>query len=435
MMTLFKALFERTDTHEFMPLLAEIEESPVNPIGRVIFWTVTGVFLFVVLWSCFGEIDIVVTSRGKIHPDGHVKTLQPLESGMVSNILVKEGQRVKKGQVLMEIDPTPVNAALGGVTESLALSEAEANRLNAMVTGSGYAGTSSQSALYESSRNRLQAQLNAKRQELSRLDAQREGVLTAKLKASELLSVAEKEEARLKPVLDIIARDEYDRVQRDMVQQRRTLEEQDAKLQEIIEQQQGVRQEMRAISEEFDTQALEKLTDNERRRTELSAKLTEFKFKSSKQQIIAPVDGVIDGVFVHTLGGVVNPAQKVFTLVPSATPLVFRGELENKFSGFIKPGMLTHMKLDTFDYQKYGMIDGKVKLISPDVREDSNKRAEPKFEIVVTPNVTQLWVDGEWKPLKSGMTVTSEIKVGKRRLIELFIYPLIKNWQEGMSVK
>ncbi|MFM7468171.1 MAG: HlyD family type I secretion periplasmic adaptor subunit [Vampirovibrionales bacterium] len=435
MMTLFKALFQRTDTHEFLPLLAEIEETPVNPLGRVIFWTVTLVFLFVVLWSCFGEIDIVVTSRGKIHPDGYVKTLQPLESGVVSNILVKEGQLVKKGQVLMEIDPTPVNAALGGVSESLALSQAEASRLNAMVEGSGYTGSGSQSALYSSSRQRLQAQLDAKRQELSRLDAQRQGVHTVQTKASELLDVATKEEARLRPVLDIIARDEYDRVQRDMVQQKRTLEEQDAKLREIKEQQEGVRQEMRAIQEEFDTQALEKLTDNEKRRTELEAKLTEFKFKSAKQQIVAPVDGVIDGVFVHTQGGVVNPAQKVFTLVPLQTPLVFRGELENKFSGFVKSGMLVHMKLDTFDYQKYGMIDGKVKHISPDVREDTTKRSEPKFEIVVTPNVSQLWVDGEWKMLKSGMTVTSEIKVGKRRLIELFIYPLIKNWQEGMSVK
>ena len=98
-------LHKENDAHEFEPLLAEIEQSPVNPLGHTIFWIVISFIFFACLWMYFGKVDVVITSRGVIIPDGEEKIIQPLEKGVVSQILVKEGDFVKKGQTLTIITP------------------------------------------------------------------------------------------------------------------------------------------------------------------------------------------------------------------------------------------------------------------------------------------------------------------------------------------
>ena len=114
-----KRIYGKDDFHEFKPLLVEIEESPVSPIGRSIFWIIVAVILFTVLWLYFGKVDVVISARGKVIPDGEVKVLQPLETGVVDNILVKEGDFVKKGQTVMEIDPATVLPQLESSQQNL----------------------------------------------------------------------------------------------------------------------------------------------------------------------------------------------------------------------------------------------------------------------------------------------------------------------------
>ena len=97
---------KRDDSHEFKPTMAEIEERPVNPLGRIIFWVIVAAMVFFTTWMCLGRVDVVVSARGLVIPDGDVKIVQPLDTGIVSSILCREGDYVRKGQVLMEIDPS-----------------------------------------------------------------------------------------------------------------------------------------------------------------------------------------------------------------------------------------------------------------------------------------------------------------------------------------
>jgi hemolysin D len=135
----------------------------------------------------------------------------------------------------------------------------------------------------------------------------------------------------------------------------------------------------------------------------------------------------------HTTGGVVTPAEKLATIVPLDSPLLIRGLVQNKDVGFLRPAMSVSLKIDTFDFQKYGVLDGELLHISRDSIED--RKQGLIYEIYVKPRQKTLLVEGKQTPISAGMSVTAEVKVGKRRIIEFFIYPLIKYLDEGISVK
>ena len=114
-----------------MPIIAEIEEEPVNPLGRTMFWTLITLIILTGLWLFFGKADVVVSARGKVIPDGETKIIQPLETGVIKKILVKEGDFVRKGQTLMEIDPSTTQPQLESLKANLEYTNIERNRLKA----------------------------------------------------------------------------------------------------------------------------------------------------------------------------------------------------------------------------------------------------------------------------------------------------------------
>jgi len=126
-------LFHTKDRHEFKPLLVEIEDRPLNPLGRMLLWTIVAFMVLGGLWLFFAKIDIVVSARGKIIPYGEIKVLQPIETGVISKLLVKEGELVHKGQVLMEIDPSVTETNLESKEKNLELLEIEIIRLMALI--------------------------------------------------------------------------------------------------------------------------------------------------------------------------------------------------------------------------------------------------------------------------------------------------------------
>lgn len=165
----------------------------------------------------------------------------------------------------------------------------------------------------------------------------------------------------------------------------------------------------------------------------MEANIKEIEFKKQQQNIISPVDGYVNTMLIHTIGGVVTPAEKVISIVPVDSPLVIKVAVLNKDIGFIKEGMPVQIKVDTFDFQKYGMIQGKVKKVSKDSVEDQQQGLV--YDVFITPITKTLMVDGKEQSISTGMGVSAEIKTGKRRIIEFFIYPIVKYWTEAISIK
>ena len=433
-----KLLKPKDDSHQFQPLLAEIEEDPGSPLGPVTFWIVVAVFSFFVGWALLGQVDVVVSARGKVIPLGQVKLIQPLTGGVVGQILVKEGDFVHKGQALVEIDPSTTAPQLESSQKTLAHVQLEQARLQAATGQSQFnqgAGSDSgtQARLYAASVASLQKQLRAKEKAFAALGQQIQAKQVEAHQTQETLVINQTKEARLKAVVDIIARDDYEKVQTEILTNQNKLKSLSHELEQLRFQQQQTQDEMAYLQENFESTSLNELSDKEKQITQLKANIQETAFKNTRQTLVAPVDGYVNELFVHTVGGVVTSAQKILSIVPAKAPLRVQALVLNKDIGFIKVGMPVAIKVDTYDFQKYGTLQGQVTQIDKDSKDDPKQG--PVYTVQVLPQQQDLMVDGHWRHLSTGLSVTAEVKTGKRRIIEFFIYPLIKHLDEGMSVR
>lgn len=412
------------DSHEFLPIVSEIQEEPLNPLGRTMFWTLMTLILFTVLWLFFGKADVVVSARGKVIPDGEIKIIQPLDTGVIKKILVKEGDFVKKGQTLMEIDPSTTQPQLESLKANLEYINLERKRLNATAKGGSLntnnsAEESTQKGLYQSSLADLNNQLQAKNMEMRGIDEEISNY-------QHQLSINSAKEKRMTNVADIIAKNDLEKVRAENMDYR-------SKIAELRHQKSKVQEEASYIRSNFKTQNFNELADRDKKATEMGANIKEIEFRKNQQNIISPVDGYVNTLLVHTTGGVVTPAQKLVSIVPIDIPLVVKATVMSKDIGFIKEGMPVLVKIDTFDFQKYGMINGTVKKIAKDSVDD--QKLGPIYDVYVTPLNKTLMVEGKEAPISTGMSLTAEIKVNKRRIIEFFIYPMIKYWNQAITIR
>ena len=430
------------DRHEFKPLLVEIEDRPLNPLGRAIFWIVIAAITFTVLWMFFGQVDVVVTARGKVIPAGEIKVVQPLNSGVVTNILIQPGDYVSKGQLLMEIDPSDVDPELESMHADHKQAALEIQRINALLDNRPFDSSgqdfdaeilSVQHEIYLAEKERLETQIQVKKEILVQQDER----LAAEYKVSEqatfMVKLFAEKLKRLQSVKDIISRDEYEQVESELRKYQGEQQTSGHRVAEIFALKEQINQEISYIKEEYRTQLLSELAEKKQHHLYLQAKIERSEFISTRQQILAPVDGYVSQLLFHTIGGVVSPAEKLAYIVPTHSPLLIKSFLLNKDAGFVVSGMDASIKIDTFSFQKYGTIDGKVVQISKDSIED--ELLGLVYETYIEPQTHTLMIDGVETPISAGMSVTSEFKVGKRRIIEFFIYPLIKYLDEGISVR
>lgn len=433
---------KKTDQHEFKPLLVEIDEEPLNPLGRTIFWVIVIALLFFALWMFFGRIDVVVTARGKVIPTGEVKTIQPLTTGVVRTIRVKAGQLVEQGEVLMEIDPSETEPELASLQADLQQAELEVMRIEALLGGRSFLPPAEkydaeqlqvQRRLYQSSRDRLDRRIQVKREELAQVEQRLASAQTGEEEAAYLLDLSRQRLQRLESVRDLISRDEFDRASSDVTTYRNQLSTARYSLEELRCNREELRQQIRLIAEEERNQLLSDLARSRQVANTLQARIERTTFVNSRQQIRAPVRGYVAQLLVHTIGGVVTPAEKLAAVVPIDSALLIKALVMNKDVGYLTPGMAAAIKVDTFEFQKFGMLQGTLTQIAQDSFED--KELGLVYEAYVEPAQTTLLVDGVASPITTGMSVTAEIKVGKRRIIEFFLYPLIKYLDEGTSVR
>lgn len=435
-------IFHTKDKHEFKPLLVEIEDRPINPLGRILLWTVIVFMTLSSIWLYLGKIDIVVSARGKVMPLGDVKILQPIETGVVSKILIKEGQFVLKGQVLIEIDPSVTETDLESKQKNLELLEVETTRIMALIQEKEFVMSTeikdatllaTQKLIFKTKKQAFkQQQLLIKKQILQI----KEQVKSSKIDRSRLLQHrdnAKHREKNLLEVIDIIVRSEYDDVHKEVIEHEEQIRMKNHEIMQLKEKLNELDEQNLLIRQEYQNKLLEELTLKRKEATLLKVEIESIKFRKAKQKITSPVDGYVSRLMIHTIGGVVTPAEKLISIVPKNVPLVIKATVLNQDIGFIKEAMEAAIKIDTFNFQKYGLIPATVTHVADDAIDDEKLGAI--YEIYLEPETTSLMVNGKEVHLTVGMSVTAELKVGTRRVIEFFIYPLIKYLDEGMSVR
>ena len=429
------------DIHEFKPLLVEIEERPLNPLGRAIFWIIICALVFTLLWTLIGKVDVVASAQGKVIPSGEVKVIQPLNTGVVRTIHVAAGDHVEQGQVLLEIDPSDVDPQLISYRADLQQVDLEICRIDAQLNQQpfmppqGYPQDSVliQQQIYLAQKQSLAEQIEAKEKVLLQLDEQQQGLSSTMAHADYMITVLRERLKRFDEVREILSRDDYEQTASELRQYQSQYETERHEQGQIAARKEQTLKEIAYLKEEFRNQLLAELAEKQQRKIYLTAQIEQTEFRSHRQQITAPVTGYVSRLLFHTIGGVVTPAEKLAYIVPDDSPLLIKASLLNKDAGFVASGMDATIKVETFNFQKYGTIAGKVTQVSKDSIED--ERLGLVYEVYIQPEQTTLLVDGKETPITAGMSVAAEVKVGKRRIIEFFIYPLIKYLDEGMSVR
>lgn len=445
---------------EFLPAALEIMETPPSPIGRGISVTIVLFFALAIAWAVIGQVDIITTAPGKIVPLSRSKVIQPFEIGVVRAIHVQEGQAVKAGDVLIELDPTIDRADRDRYAKELAEAKLDIARLRAALSidtdpkGAFHAPDGVAPEQVTQAMQLLISQLEAQRAKLAGLDRQiaqnqaNKAAIAATIgKLTNAIPLLQQRAEMRKYLADegLGSKLLYLQEQQDLVEHQEELTVQRARLVEAERALQNLDEQKNQAIAEYRRTNYSDLLQAEQKAGDLQQDLIKAQEHSALQTLTAPVDGTVQQLAVHTLGGVVTPAQQLMVVVPEGGGLEIEAAVSNKDIGFVRSGQSAEIKVDTFNFTKYGMLHGEVLSVSQDavVREKPTDKSGDKQvgaesdtsepagqELVYTARIsldkTRMQIDDDLVALTPGMAVTAEIKTGKRRVISYLLSPLVR---------
>lgn len=403
---------------EFLPAALSLQEQPASPVAR---WTARLLMLLVVIaitWSILGKIDIVVNATGKIIPSGYTKTIASVDVASVRALHVKEGQLVKAGEVLIELDTSTPDAehdkAMGDVsvaTLQIARSRALIAAIDHLTPPRLVQPSGVTEAEWQAAKLHLDGQYRDFRAKLARINDEIQRY------------------AQALPLATQRANDYHELAQQHDVSTHAYLEKEQARI-DLEGQLADARSQRIALIDQTRKEAYDALTEGSKIAAASGQDAKRAEAHSQLLQLTAPVDGTVQQLTVHTVGGVVPAAQPLMQIVPQENGVEVEAFMENKDVGFVEEGQRAEVKIDAFEYTKYGTISAKVTHVSRDAIQDEKKGLI--YSIKVALGKSSLQVEGKDMPLSAGMSVNVEIKTGTRRIIEYVLSPLIQHQRETL---
>ncbi|WHZ30247.1 MAG: RTX toxin transporter, determinant D [Nitrospira sp.] len=426
---------------EFLPAALEIQQIPPSPIGRALLWTILAVFTAAGLWATLGWIDIVATAQGKIIPSGYSKIIQPYETGVIASIHVQDGQTVKRGEVLIELDSTLNRADHDRAFNEYRATKVDAARLRALIKGqttfeppAGADGTYVvlQQHLLRDQLAEYQAKIAAAQhlvdQRQAALEQTKENIL--RLETTVPMEIERAEAYKKLLEHEAVTKMDFLQAEGQRIDKTQELAGQKKKLEQDRAALAEAEKHYRAMASEFQQIKQAELSALETKAASLAQEVTKAGQKAGLQRLTSPIDGVVQQLAVHTVGGVVTPAQQLLIVVPQDHPVEVEAQVENKDVGFVREGQPVEIKVETFQFTLYGTIPGHVLTVSDDAAP--LEKIGLVYPTRVSMDQSTIQVDGKPVNLSPGMAVTVEIKTGQRRIIEYLLSPLLKSMKESL---
>jgi hemolysin D len=460
---------------EFLPAALEILETPPAPGATVLMLMLCAFMAAAIAWSYIGRLDVDAIAQGKLEARGRTKVIQPLESGKVRSIAVENGQAVKAGDLLIEFDPTELQADVRDHSDALAGSEAEQARRSAAIAAArktdsaeglakatfladeslAPAAFAREKAVFRADLDQLAdssndidkkiAEKNATTQRLNLSIAFQVKLITTLNERVDMRNAGIKLSVDTKINL-IDAQEALEKSQSVLASDQGQLIETTASIKELEMQK-------RKTISQFISDNETKRADAERKAQELTQQLLKARTKLERTRLVSPIDGTVQQLAITTIGQVVTTGQQLMAIVPSDGPLQVQAYVNNADIGFVKLGQEAVIKLDAFPFTRYGVLHGKVMKIATDAIDSQDaRRAEANaislansasaplsggprnfvYPVALTLDEGAMTVAGSPAPLRAGMTVTVEIKTESRRIIDYLFSPLAKVASEAL---
>lgn len=404
-------------------------------------------FALIGFWAATSEIDKIARGDGKVIPSGQNKVVQHLEGGVVKAIKVREGDTVKKGQILVVIDSTPSKARLQEKVQEFYALQARAARLTAEANGKGTvtftadlkktapAAVLRERKSFASRKTQRDAELGILTQQVRQRARELEEVKSSVKRLSTMLPSIRKElrETELgyrqgnAPLFDVIKiRRQYNEVAGQFRTEKLKVPRAEASWREANSTLNSRRNALLA-------EVRKELADTENKIDSLRPLIDSGTDEVKRTAIRSPVNGTVNRVSLTTIGAVVKPGEALVEVVPAGSSLIIEARIQPKDRAFLHPGQDATVKVSAYDFSIFGGLDGKVVEISADAIEDENKKGETYFRVRIKTNQSFLERRGRRYPIIPGMTGSVDIRTGKKTVLDSVMAPVYKIVNESLK--
>jgi len=415
-----------------------------HPIAHWIIWATVLFFLAAIIWASFAELEEITHADGRVIPSRQTQIIQNLEGGILSQILVKSGEQVEKGQVLLQIDDTRFASSFFESQSAVNALRFRIMRLEAEYSGQQMKPPVSmtenetktfidEAELMASRRQELESSLTILQQQLQQHKQTKQELQSDLQKLKKSASYAQQELSLTAPLVNTGAVSQVE-----LLRLKSALNEAEGRVKQIELKLPGqnsiiseAEQRLKEREQQFKSLVQEELTANRSEFNSLNFSNIALEDRVARTEVRSPVDGIINQLFITTESAVIQPGMDLLEIVPLNDTLLVNAKVRPIDIAFIRPGQKASVKLTAYDFSIYGSLDATLEQISADTITDET--GEHFFQIRVRTSKAYLGPEHHPLPIMSGMTATVDINTGKKTVMDYLLKPLKRATATAMT--
>ena len=417
---------------DFLPDAQAIAAREHSPLARILLIAITFLTALALVWAAVAEVEKVTTAQGRVRPDSRVKIINHPEGGRIQEIYVVEGQRVVAGAPLVEFDPEFLDEEVARIREEwttfaaqTARLEAESARADTLIFPADLDGTApsiltNQRALFNARRAAFAANRGAAEDSARRFEGEVESLRDQIATLRESAEVREEQEARTRELTEkgYYSRLRYLNIKNELVEALGQVESRQKELAAREAQLAEARGRVAQIEEDYFSDVLAQLVESRQQRDSLARELAQSSAQQTNLIVRAPVDGIVQNMTISSTGQSVDDNEPLMNLVPTGDTLIIEARVANDDIGFIKLGQEAEIRVNTYDFVKFGTLKGTVSQIAADATEDPGGQGDVfNYVVLVKTDRTHLGPEPDDQPVVPGMQVTADFKIGERTIL------------------
>lgn len=442
---IWKSLFapQIKETDFMSELEAATRMRPSTP-AMFMFFSIMALITLAILWAAFSQVEIITRADGSVVPTQEVQLVQSLEGGILEELLVHQGDQVEKGQVLLRLSDVQFSSEEKGTEARFLSLQAKKTRLSAEaegvplnmpddITEKAPQIAANEKALYDSRQNELRSAIAILDERITKADAQ---IAETGAEISRLSSNKSSLQKELAITRDMVAKRAMPQLEQ--IRLEREVANTEGQINAAVQRKKALQAEMSVAKKErdsqmdkFRSQALGELNDVMAQIKGLEENLKSIGDRVDRREVRAPVAGIVNNITVKTLGGVVEPAQRLVEIVPVDDNLKIVARVKPADIGFVHAGQKAKVKITAYDPQLYGYLYGELTRVG--ATSGSDKDGNVFFEIEVQTDKTTLGADDHPLPVTPGMVAQVDVIVGKRTILNYLMKPFVRARERALT--